>query len=823
MHRNKQGKGISTIIAAIFMVAIIIVGLNVMTWGLNLQNNFGQVITERNVAETEQGSEKMELRDVTIDNNKFNMTVVNTGSLPVKLVKMWVTNDTCTTATCTSTNWHLNYDLNNLINPGDSLTKLGQGLSLIAKNSSSYKINLVTERGSSANFQILSPKDKAIKMDLFAVPRSIPTGQDVTVIFGVTNNLTDGSIVQSVRPNVPLSWTATEAPTGLTAATATLVEGPTPAMEQSLTLGDAAFFKWVYKITGDKADKIKFNATIVNAKTGNYITETVEVVIDEFAGQSTELSAAGINVAATEILFTAFGGTNLLVNQGSFAKSTAAAPAQQSFTTGWRPKAVILFTTGQTTEGFADIYNFAIGFSSGSQINDQRSIGVRSDDNVDIHNSGRAFGTRTLKILSSSDPQTIAAEADMQTFDSTGFTIKWTTNDSTASIIHYIALGGSDLTNSFASSFTANTVTGNQAVTGVGFQPNFVMFMQARSTSDTGTATHINMGLGFAESSTERGAVAVYSRDGSDSNKFRYQRTDRVILQYSEPSGTIDAEADFVSMDAGGFTINWIDPPSSADFVYYLALKGGLYDVGKFDKTTVSAPAAQSVTGVGFQPKALILSSFNNIAATTRQLDNRQSFGASSGTYEGTIWAGDRDNVPNSITARSQTTTKVIRLGIEAAAGGSSGINAEADLQSFDSDGFTLNWTTNDAIVYAGGDLPLNIKNSGTDTIWVDASSRIILNKIGTDAIYGGIIKKWQNETSGATGTINGTLDSDALEPGKSLKFFFSEPRVIPGVQSTGTSVLTNTGNYDAYVRLNGYDNQGRFVLRVVIIGVLVV
>ena len=290
MYRNKQKKGISTIIAAIFMVGIIIVGLNVMAWSLNLQNNFGRVLTERNTIETEQKAEKVELRDVKIDSDKFNMTLVNTGSLPVKLVSMWLTNTTDTNG------WHKNYTLNNLINPGDSLTKFGQDLALTAKNSSSYKINIITERGSSANFQVLSPKDKAITMSLFAVPRSPLSGQNVTIMFGVTNNLTDGSIVQSVRPKLPLNWTKTEAASGTTNAIATLVEGPTPVVEQGLTLAETVFFKWVYKITGDQGDEIRFNATVVNAKQGNFVTDSVTLSIAQiatFAEQSLSAAQAG--------------------------------------------------------------------------------------------------------------------------------------------------------------------------------------------------------------------------------------------------------------------------------------------------------------------------------------------------------------------------------------------------------------------------------------------------------------------------------------------------------------------------------------------------
>ncbi|MGH9921267.1 MAG: hypothetical protein ACRD38_00795 [Nitrososphaerales archaeon] len=277
MQRNREKKGVSTILATVFMIAVIIVGLSAITSGLSFQNNLGQVVTQRNAEESEQGRERIELRDVGIDSAKFNMTVVNAGSLPVKLVRMWVTNTSATTG------WHKNYTLNDVINPGGSLPKLGTGLSLTALTDKSYDLNVVTERGTTASFKIMSPKDNALKMSLYITPRSIPKDQNVSILFGVANNLTDGSLVQSITPQI--SWTRT-VDVGSIQSTATLVEGPLPAMERSLTFAETAFFKWVYRISGDAGDKIRFDATVVNAKLGNLVSEEVTIVVGAQSAQA---------------------------------------------------------------------------------------------------------------------------------------------------------------------------------------------------------------------------------------------------------------------------------------------------------------------------------------------------------------------------------------------------------------------------------------------------------------------------------------------------------------------------------------------------------
>jgi hypothetical protein len=362
---------------------------------------------------------------------------------------------------------------------------------------------------------------------------------------------------------------------------------------------------------------------------------------------------------------------------------------------GFQPKALILFTTSQTSQGTTDAYNTAMGFSNGTN---SRTISIASDDNISPTNAGRAFGTKIIKILSSGAP-TIAAEADLTSFDASGFTLKWTTNDASAPIIHFIALGGNQLTNAAVSSFTASTIAGNQATTGLSFQPDFLMFMHAASTSDTSTSTNGYLSFGFAKPGS-RAALAFDSisnlKQGANTNEI--QRTDLAIVGLNPATAAINAQADLLSMNTSGFTLNWIQAPTTADKVYYLALKGGSYDIGSFQKTTQSAPVTQTIQGKGFQSKGLILASFNNIANTAVQSNNRISLGATDGISQSTVWAGDQNGAKPTITARSTTTSNVIRMATEASTGSISTINAAANLVSMNYTGFTLNWSTNDAV-----------------------------------------------------------------------------------------------------------------------------
>src|SRR5215467_2320173 len=101
-----------------------------------------------------------------------------------------------------------------------------------------------------------------------------------------------------------------------------------------------------------------------------------------------------------------------------------------------------------------------------------------------------------------------------------------------------------------AGSFAANTVTGNQAVTGVGFQPKAVLLFSTGATATGDVAPAAISGtynIGFATDSTHRAALSLFDTGYGHSN---------AAIQYLADQGSPPV-ADFVSMDAGGFTINW--------------------------------------------------------------------------------------------------------------------------------------------------------------------------------------------------------------------------------------------------------------------------
>ena len=174
------------------------------------------------------------------------------------------------------------------------------------------------------------------------------------------------------------------------------------------------------------------------------------------------------------------------------------------------------------------------------------------------------------------------------------------------------------------------------------------------------------------------------------SNTHRAQRTDSALVTIHGGGGT-DVLAAYTSMDSDGFTLNFSLATGTASPVFSLALAGLDAKVGTFSKSTSGAPASQAVTGVGFAPTNLFLAGIQT-TASNYDTHARLGFGASDGNSESSMALQDAHGQgSSSVDAVHKTSKAYVKVNND-----TSSIDAEADLSSFDSDGFTLNWTTND-------------------------------------------------------------------------------------------------------------------------------
>lgn len=378
------------------------------------------------------------------------------------------------------------------------------------------------------------------------------------------------------------------------------------------------------------------------------------------------------------------------VKKLSFAANTSTGDQVVSGV-GFQPKAVLFWGNRLTATGYGTGLGFFFGAATSSS---QRwAMSIYSDDAAASSNTGRhSSDTACISILLTGTP-TQDAIADFVSFGSDGFTINWSDAPASAWLIHALCLGGSEISNAFAGDDLSDTVVSTQAYTGVGFQPTFLLFGSI-SIATIGTLTaNANLCIGMASSASAEGVTAFRDRDAQPSMAVaQRQRSDFSIQMLSNSAGGASAAADFVSFDSDGFTLNWSTVDAAAPPFFYLALKGGQHKVGI--ETQALSATTKATTGVGFAPSGLFVTSAGAITNTgVDQTQARMTVGASDGTTEGHTWIQSLDAAADSDVDSRTVTDKVLGMSTQP-----STTSAEADLQSFDTDGFTLNWSTADAV-----------------------------------------------------------------------------------------------------------------------------
>jgi hypothetical protein len=375
---------------------------------------------------------------------------------------------------------------------------------------------------------------------------------------------------------------------------------------------------------------------------------------------------------------------------GSFTKATTTGN-QAVIGIGFSPKAILLLGTFQTAANtFEDGYRHEIGFAGsnlagGCALNNFAGDGQATQDLAGGYDSAACYLVTTFD-------QNVLCRATIVSFDGDGFTINWSTNDASATLIAYLAFGGTDLSGHVDDQNVGSTGAGS--VTFVPFAPTFALCIPCWSNTATSSFDFVDPAFGVTDG-TNSAMITGSSRNTNPSNCSRGQRTDRLWTRWTDLAADTFV-ATFTSLNADGITFNTtVLGGGTTQKVLYLFIGGAEVKLG-----TVTQPATtgtQAITGVGFEPAALLLFSFG-AAATTSPVDHgRYSVGITDGTDQRSIFAGEVDNVSPSRTARRFSTTKLLSAVATAATASSSTIEAECEIDSFDADGFTLDWTTADA------------------------------------------------------------------------------------------------------------------------------
>lgn len=371
---------------------------------------------------------------------------------------------------------------------------------------------------------------------------------------------------------------------------------------------------------------------------------------------------------------------------GTFALNTST--GNQAITgLGFQPEVLIFYSVivtgdGLSTGGAAYKLYFGGAVSSSSRF----AVGNVCNDNVSSgsHHS-RQDNTKCMTSLVNAG--TVFTAADFVSMNADGFTINVTTANASSRKWHYIALGGTDLTNVAIKEFQNQVGLGADAVTGVGFQGDCFLFF---STNDNGTPpsqeTAPELMIGMATANGDQAVIG--SNVGAVLRATSVFRTDRCLAFLNGSDAMVD-DAIFSSADSDGFTLNWQDA-TNPDAVYWaICLKGGYYKLATFESKATTGD--QELSGFGLTPTGAILMSNNAAASGIQTGHSRISFGAASGaSAQAAIWSGKTDNTNPTACDNSEQSDHLITMATE----GTPTVDAEGALSSFNSNGMTINWPT---------------------------------------------------------------------------------------------------------------------------------
>ncbi|MDE1765528.1 MAG: hypothetical protein KGI27_04530 [Thaumarchaeota archaeon] len=283
-------RGIASVVGMVFAIIALTTTIAYISYSMGILNNFNQSVLVKNQQLTDVDKEKFQISSVTVPNGKLDVTVANTGSLPIQFTKMWIQNTS-------ATDWANSYvPTNNMVSPGGVLTNIGQNIPVSINPANSYNVKLVTSRGNTQQFTMNSIGAAPVNIQFYAFPSAIPSGYTTELVMIVTNN--QSSTLVNITPQIS-KWTGTPSPSNA-ACTPSVTSSP-PSVS-TLAPGSTAVFKWDLKIIGNPNQFCTYAASLQNGFPGNTAstTATVKSITATSSNWSTTWGILSINYTSLQ-------------------------------------------------------------------------------------------------------------------------------------------------------------------------------------------------------------------------------------------------------------------------------------------------------------------------------------------------------------------------------------------------------------------------------------------------------------------------------------------------------------------------------------------
>jgi hypothetical protein len=389
-------------------------------------------------------------------------------------------------------------------------------------------------------------------------------------------------------------------------------------------------------------------------------------------------------------------------------------------------KAIMLWTTNLTGEGESsqDAW-WSHGFGTYRGSTPQRcAIAAFATDAADPTVTNTGFRMSSILRGYFNGTPSVDFDADLVSLGAAQFVINWTDAPASAMKVHYIALGGSDITDALVSALDFTTGTGNQDFTlASGFgNPELVLATSAQSgTTDVDSTFWNPPFIGAGKSDSEQ-FVSMYGNSDNQANVLlaAYQKSG-LLMAYADGAGTIFFEGALTSRASwptDGIRVNKVTNGFGGSWrSAVLSLRGTFTSVLGSGTAPTAAPTVDQDLAVGATPRGALF--VHNSIAANSSVDITHAdlgtwgVGATDGTREGWGGIGDDDAAGAADTHRHHSESKAIRMFTPGSAGT---LASEAD-SSFSGNNVRLSWADTDSVAreyryVLFGDAPLGAGRS---------------------------------------------------------------------------------------------------------------
>jgi len=210
----RSRRGISTMVGAVFFIIAMTVAISYISFSMDTLDQFAQTVVVKSSVKEDQSNEEFQVKKLTVDNNMFNITLTNTGDIPINITRLWVEN--VTSGVTATEAIPKNCDIKQQVGPKQTVIKIGQSCAaLTAKDSEAYQLKLVSERGNVERMFVNSVGDQSLYLKLHASPSFVPTGFTTTLLLEVVNTGTNQLV--NIKPEIDSIVTICSSPPLLSA------------------------------------------------------------------------------------------------------------------------------------------------------------------------------------------------------------------------------------------------------------------------------------------------------------------------------------------------------------------------------------------------------------------------------------------------------------------------------------------------------------------------------------------------------------------------------------------------------------------------------